>query len=179
MSYTEAFYKPNSDLTACGIIDLLRAVIFFEILLTSVYNGDILCISDIYSMRGDNLKINISLTSDKTMYEQIEESIRQAVLNGELENNHPMPSVRQLAAEINVSTITVKRAYADLEREGILYTVAGRGTYIRLDNKDKIQSERIKQLMEKLDGCISELLQSGVPKSEIIEHLNKSDEGRT
>ena len=74
------------------------------------------------------MKINISYTSDKPMYEQIEDCIRQAALSGELENNHPLPSVRQLAADANVSTITVKRAYSDLEREGILYTISGKGT---------------------------------------------------
>lgn len=115
------------------------------------------------------MKINISLTSDKPMYEQIEDCIRRAALSGELENNHPMPSVRQLAADINVSTITVKRAYADLEREGILYTVSGRGTYIRLDKLDKLQSEHERQLMSAFEESTSALKKAGVQKEKLLQ----------
>ena len=93
------------------------------------------------------MKININYTSDKPMYEQIEDCIRQAVLTGQLENNTLLPSVRQLAADINVSTITIKRAYADLEREGVIYTVSGKGTYVRLDNVSKLQDKQNTELL--------------------------------
>lgn len=115
------------------------------------------------------MKINISLTSDKPMYEQIEDCIRHAALSGELENNHPMPSVRQLAADINVSTITVKRAYADLEREGILYTVSGKGTYVRLDKLDKLQNEHERQLLSAFEENTSALKKAGVQKEKLLE----------
>ena len=119
------------------------------------------------------MKINISYTSDKPMYEQIEDCIRQAALSGELENNHPLPSVRQLAADANVSTITVKRAYSDLEREGILYTVSGKGTYIRLDNVEKIQDEHTAGLMNELEKNVTELKKAGTEKEKIISAVNK------
>lgn len=119
------------------------------------------------------MKINISYTSDKPMYEQIEDCIRQAALSGELENNHPLPSVRQLAADANVSTITVKRAYSDLEREGILYTVSGKGTYIRLDNVDKIQDEHTAVLMSELEKNVTELKKAGVQKEKLITAVDK------
>jgi GntR family transcriptional regulator len=107
------------------------------------------------------------------MYEQIEDCIRQAVLSGKLENNSPLPSVRQLAADINVSTITVKRAYTDLEREGIVYTVSGKGTYVRLDNADKLKDERISALLERLECNVAELYTSGISKEKVIETVNK------
>lgn len=119
------------------------------------------------------MKINISYTSDKPMYEQIEDCIRQAALSGELENNHPLPSVRQLAADANVSTITVKRAYSDLEREGILYTVSGKGTYIRLDNVGKIQNEHTAALMDELEKNVTELKNAGAQKEKIISVIDK------
>lgn len=138
-----------------------------------MYTGDILCISGILGIRGDKLKININYTSDKPMYEQIEDCIRQAVLTGQLENNTLLPSVRQLAADINVSTITIKRAYADLEREGVIYTVSGKGTYVRLDNVGKLQDKQNTELLERLEKNVSELKQSGVDKAAVIELVNK------
>ena len=119
------------------------------------------------------MKINISYTSDKPMYEQIEDCIRQAALSGELENNHPLPSVRQLAADANVSTITVKRAYSDLEREGILYTVSGKGTYIRLDNMEKIQDEHVTALLDELEKNVVELHKADTDKKKIIAVIDK------
>ncbi|MBQ8781602.1 MAG: GntR family transcriptional regulator [Oscillospiraceae bacterium] len=119
------------------------------------------------------MKINISYTSDKPMYEQIEDCIRQAALSGELENNHPLPSVRQLAADANVSTITVKRAYSDLEREGILYTVSGKGTYIRLDNMEKIQDEHVSALLSELEKNVEELHKADTDKKKIIAVIDK------
>ena len=119
------------------------------------------------------MKINISYTSDKPMYEQIEDCIRQAALSGELENNHPLPSVRQLAADANVSTITVKRAYSDLEREGILYTISGKGTYIRLDNMEKIQDEHNAALMDELKKNVTALYKAGTEKNKIIKLIDE------
>lgn len=138
-----------------------------------MYADDILCISGMPSIRGDKLKININYTSDKPMYEQIEDCIRQAVLTGQLENNTLLPSVRQLAADINVSTITIKRAYADLEREGVIYTVSGKGTYVRLDNVGKLQDKQTAELLEKLEKNVSELKQAGVDKAAVVELVNK------
>ncbi len=107
------------------------------------------------------------------MYEQIEDCIRQAALSGDLEHNSPLPSVRQLAADANVSTITVKRAYADLEREGILYTVSGKGTYIRLDNMDKFRSERTEKLMSRFEAIVAELFEAGIAGQRLIDAVNK------
>ncbi|MGN0607840.1 MAG: GntR family transcriptional regulator [Oscillospiraceae bacterium] len=119
------------------------------------------------------MKIDINYTSDKPMYEQIEDCIRQAVLSGKLENNSLLPSVRQLAADINVSTITVKRAYADLEREGVVYTVSGRGTYVRLDNVNSLQDKHTAELLEQLEKTVSELCRSGTEKETVIGTVNK------
>ena len=133
----------------------------------------IYCVYQIYTDWSDEMKINISYTSDKPMYEQIEDCIRQAALSGELENNHPLPSVRQLAADANVSTITVKRAYSDLEREGILYTVSGKGTYIRLDNVDRIQDEHTAALLEELEKNVTQLKKAGAEKRRITAVVDK------
>lgn len=82
------------------------------------------------------------------MYEQVKDGIKEAILKGELKAHDLMPSVRQLAADLNVSMITTKRAYADLEREGLIYTVAGKGTFVKLEDITVIQEKNIGEAME-------------------------------
>ena len=81
------------------------------------------------------------------MYEQIKDAVRQAAVNGEVADNEMLPSVRQLSADLNVSAITVKRAYSDLEREGLIYTAAGKGTFIRLPDASKAREEYTERLL--------------------------------
>ncbi|MDP4178368.1 MAG: GntR family transcriptional regulator, partial [Bacillota bacterium] len=76
------------------------------------------------------MKINIDYNSDLPMYEQIKTCIKENILSGKLNYQDPLPSVRQLAKELDVSTITIKRAYIDLEHDGFIYTLSGRGTFV-------------------------------------------------
>ena len=119
------------------------------------------------------MKINISYTSEMPMYEQIEHCIREAAFSGELEHNSSVPSVRQLAADLNVSTITVKRAYSDLEREGLLYTVSGKGTFVRTDNITRLCDEREKQLMSQLEECVTMLRGADVPEQRVMDAVKQ------
>ena len=84
------------------------------------------------------MKIIISYDSELPLYEQIEYWIKDAIYNNKLKNNELLPSVRQLSADLNVSAITVKRAYSDLEHEGLIYTLTGRGTFVRIDNIEEV-----------------------------------------
>lgn len=102
------------------------------------------------------------------MYEQIEEQIKEAICNNEAEDNEPLPSVRQLSSQLNVSAITIKRAYADLEKEGFIYTVAGKGTFVKLKHIDTIKeryvTDRLNELKDKLDA----MKKSGISRADII-----------
>ena len=79
------------------------------------------------------MNIHISLQSDIPTYEQIKMQIKAQILNGELAPNQPLTSMRQLARDLQVSVITTTRAYSDLEAEGLLYTVQGRGCFVKGD----------------------------------------------
>lgn len=94
------------------------------------------------------MNLFINAASDKPMYEQVKDGIKEAILNGELKAHELMPSVRQLAADLNVSMITTKRAYADLEREGLIYTVAGKGTFVKLEDVSMIHEKHIDEALE-------------------------------
>lgn len=94
------------------------------------------------------MNLFINAAGDKPMYEQVKDGIKEAIMNGELKAHDLMPSVRQLAADLNVSMITTKRAYADLEREGLIYTVAGKGTFVKLEDIGMIQEKHAAEALE-------------------------------
>lgn len=119
------------------------------------------------------MNISISYSSGKPMYEQIEDFIRAEVLSGKLTHNQPMPSVRHLAADLNISTITIKRAYADLEREGVLYTISGKGTFVRLEDMDRLRDEREKLLLSGFEEKISELHSAGIARERLLEIIRR------
>ncbi|MCI7768384.1 MAG: GntR family transcriptional regulator [Oscillospiraceae bacterium] len=102
------------------------------------------------------------------MYEQIKEKIRQAVINGELSDNEILPSVRQLAAQLNVSAITVKRAYSDLEHEGIIYTSAGKGTFVRAPDKSMVMEQYKQRRLAEFSQYADKMLSDGFTPEELI-----------
>lgn len=120
------------------------------------------------------MKINIDYSSDLPMYEQLKNCIKENILNGSLEKDEALPSVRQMAKELNVSTITIKRAYMELEREGFIYTVAGKGTFVRDVDLSKILTEKREKMLEEYEEKIREMKRTGIEKEildEIIERI--------
>lgn len=110
------------------------------------------------------------------MYEQIKDAIRAAVLNGELKENELLPSVRQLAADLSVSAITTKRAYTDLEHEGIVYTASGKGTFVRSPEKNIIMEQYRQRKLFGFAEAAERLMDEGFSKEELIEAIRKIQE---
>ncbi|MGN0674647.1 MAG: GntR family transcriptional regulator [Oscillospiraceae bacterium] len=117
------------------------------------------------------MNLFINAAGDKPMYEQVKDGIKEAIMNGELKAHELMPSVRQLAADLNVSMITTKRAYADLEREGLIYTVAGKGTFVKLEDVSMIQEKHINEALELFRKQAEELKKLGVPVERLDDEL--------
>ena len=105
------------------------------------------------------------------MYEQVKDGIRQAIMNGELKAHELMPSVRQLSADLNVSMITTKRAYADLEQEGLIYTVAGKGTFVKLEDISMIQEKHVDEALELFRKQAEMLKKLDVPMERLDDEL--------
>ena len=124
------------------------------------------------------MNITIDYTSDLPMYEQIEACIKSNILCGKLQFNDVLPSVRQLAKELNVSTITTKRAYADLDHEGLIYTVSGRGTFVNTLDVSKLLLEREAKLIDAYENMTKEIMETGVTKEIIIKIIEKVYEGK-
>ncbi len=124
----------------------------------------------------DNIKIILNPAADKPMYEQIKENIRQAVINGELSDNEMLPSVRQLAAQLSVSAITVKRAYSDLEHEGITYTSAGKGTFVRAPDKSAVMEQYKQRRLAEFSQYADKMLSDGFTAEDLIGAINNITE---
>lgn len=108
-----------------------------------------------YIHRRVSLNIIISNNKDKPIYEQITYQIKMDILNGKLKQGDSLPSIRALAKDLKISVITTKRAYEDLQKEGFIETVAGKGTFISSTNKEVLKEQNFKIIEKKLAECIS------------------------
>ena len=94
------------------------------------------------------MNIIISNASNLPIYEQIYTQMKNAILLGDLREGDLLPSIRQLAKDLRISVITTKRAYDELERDGFLYTVAGKGSYVAAKNTGIIREGQLKEIEE-------------------------------
>lgn len=116
--------------------------------------------------------IPINPKSGVPIWEQIKDQLKRQILMGVWSPGEQLPSVRSLASELGINPNTIQRAYAEIEREGLAYTVAGRGCFVE-DDLTAIQAKRISEVMCKLDALVPELIGAGVEKSALIERIEK------
>lgn len=115
------------------------------------------------------MNIVISNKDDRPMYEQITSQMKNMILSGKLEEGSQLPSIRALAKDLRISVITTKRAYEELERDGFIITVAGKGSYVAENNSAVLKEEKMKQLEENVRRLIEEAYNSGISKKEVKE----------
>ena len=115
------------------------------------------------------MNILISNSSSVPLYEQISNQIKNQILNGELKPSEALPSIRMLAKDLKVSIITTKRAYEELEKEGFIKTVAGKGTFVSEGNSDRLKEVAICEIEIKLDDAISQAKAIGLTLDECLE----------
>jgi len=123
------------------------------------------------------LDIIISTRTDKPIYEQITSQIKAMIMSGELETGTPLPSMRALARSTHVSVITVQRAYEDLQRDGFIDTVVGRGSFVSAQNKDFIQEEKQRKAEEHLQEAAEIGRTNGIPCEKLAELLRMFYQG--
>ncbi len=100
------------------------------------------------------MNIVISNQSGVPIYEQIKEQIKIAILTGTLVENAPLPSLRQLARDLQVSLVTTTRAYSELELEGFVQTMPGKGVYVKKINDGFIRDKYLKEAQEALSAAV-------------------------
>ena len=113
--------------------------------------------------------ININFRDARPIYEQVRDGFRQLILTGVLPADSRLPSVRELAAELAINPNTIQRAYRELEAEGYICSVPGRGSFVRQD--DTAARARRAELLERWDGLTKELLQLGLTEEELALRL--------
>ncbi len=123
------------------------------------------------------MDILISNASDKPIYEQITDQIKGLILSGTLSAGDALPSIRYLARELRISVITTKRAYSDLERDGFIATVTGKGTFVADKNIDFLREERLRQIDQHLLSAIEAARQAGISLNGLTQALITLYEG--
>lgn len=118
------------------------------------------------------MAIVLSSASGKPIYEQISEQIKAEILSGQRKAGDMMPSIRTLAKDLRVSVITTKRAYEELEREGFVETVPGKGTYVAGQDQNFLREELLRKAEEKLMEAIEIAKTAGVTEAELADSLH-------
>ncbi len=117
----------------------------------------------------EQMKIIITNSSTEPIYQQIIDQIKTQIISDGLKAEDLLPSIRGLAKELRISVITVKRAYEELEREGFVETVGGKGTYVAFQNKEFIKEKKMKSIEDKLSEAIDDAKMIGLSVEDIKE----------
>ena len=123
------------------------------------------------------MDIIISNASGKPIYEQITEQIKKQIMNGELNEGDPLPSMRALAQQLRISIITTKRAYEELEREGFIESFTGKGSFVAARNRELFREENLRQIEQSLTLAVGKAKLCGVSYEELSEILKMLFEG--
>ena len=115
------------------------------------------------------MNIIISNSSSIPIYEQIKQSIKQAILNNELREEDMLPSVRVMANDLKISFLTVKKAYDELEKEGYIKSVQGKGSFVAPKNSELVQEKKRKEIQNYIEKIIKLAQMSDISEKEIIE----------
>ncbi len=111
----------------------------------------------------------ISNNSEIPIYEQIKREMKKAISQNELKESEALPSVRNLAKDLRISVLTVKKAYDELEQEGYIKTVQGKGSFVISRNKELAKEEQIKQIEQHIDEIIKISKMTEISKQEILD----------
>jgi GntR family transcriptional regulator len=116
------------------------------------------------------ITIVLSNSSEKPLYLQIIEQVRKEIMDGEIVSGQPLPSIRALAADLSVSVITTKRAYDELEKEGLIEMIPGRGCFAA-GNNELMRERRLKLLEEQIEGMLKQAAYLEIPFDELISMI--------
>ncbi|MEG2338921.1 MAG: GntR family transcriptional regulator [Clostridium sp.] len=125
------------------------------------------------------MKIIISNSSNAPIYEQIKEQIKSAILSGEIKETEMLPSIRTLAKELKISAITTTRAYSDLEQEGFIKTMQGKGCFVLPTNTQMMKESVLREVEESILSAAKIARMAGLTRAEfqhIVDFILKEEE---
>lgn len=115
------------------------------------------------------MNILIDNKSGIPIYDQIYTQIRDQIINGFMDEDEPLPSIRGLAKDLRISVITTKRAYEELEREGFIYTMPGKGSFVAPKNVELLREENLRKIEEHLEQIRQLAATCGLTRAELLE----------
>ena len=118
------------------------------------------------------MDIILSNSSGKPIYEQITDQVKEQIMTGALSAGDALPSMRVLARELRISVITTKRAYEELERDGFLEHVPGKGCFVAPQNRELLREAQLRRVEDILTQAVDEARKGGIPLEELQELLN-------
>lgn len=118
------------------------------------------------------LNIVFSTSSNLAIYEQIMNQIKLAIINKDLKAGEPLPSIRGLAKDLQISVITTKRAYEELEKEGLIYSISGKGFYVSEQNTDLLMEKRIAMLERQIGELVKECKAVGLEAKDVKDIID-------
>ncbi len=119
--------------------------------------------------------IYLDKNSNVTIHEQIVSKISKLILSGALQKDEKLLSVRKLASELIVSTQTINKAYLELESLGYIYSIKNKGYFVKSIN-EKTKNTETEKAFKTLDNAVQDILKIGVPLSDILRHIEKTEE---
>lgn len=122
------------------------------------------------------MNIQINNSSDDPIYLQIKKQIKAQIIAGNLRVGEQLPSIRLLAKEVRVSMVTAKRAFDELEMDGFIHSVQGKGNFVAAQNKELIREEYLKQIEERLQEVIELSELAEISNEELIDMINSMKE---
>lgn len=117
------------------------------------------------------MKIIISNASPEPIYQQIGQQIKAQIISGDLKEGDGLPSIRKLAKELHISVITTKRTYEELEKEGFIDVVGGKGTFVAIQNKELLREKKMKSIEDMMAETVTEAQKLGITFEELQEML--------
>jgi len=117
------------------------------------------------------MQIIISNSSKEPIYEQITNQIKSLILAGELQEGVSLPSMRNLAKDLQISVITTKRAYEELEKAGFIYSIVGKGSFVAEQNLELIREKKLKVIEEQLSAVVTNSREIGLSLEELQQLL--------
>ena len=125
------------------------------------------------------MNIFIDNKSGLPIYDQIYSQIKSQIISGGLREDQLLPSIRNLAKDLGISVITTRRAYDELEREGFIYTVAGKGCFVAAKNTELLREENLRQIETHLQAIRDLAAACGLSREDIIEMFSVIEEETT
>jgi len=119
------------------------------------------------------MNIQISENSNVPIYEQIEKQLKELIIERKVQDNEPLPSIRGLAKELQISVITTKRAYEELEKQGLVYSVQGKGFFVSPKKVEMLKEKRLQMIEEKLADVIEEVKTAGLSMEDMCSMVEE------